>query len=60
MTGVPPPLRIIETGRAAHAAELAWDKDKAEEYYTDLLKLAAKSDGQRPELMRAKKFLAKN
>lgn len=45
---------------AAHAAELAGDKAKAKAYYTDLLKLAAKSDGQRPELTRAKEFLAKN
>ncbi|MGH9601485.1 MAG: hypothetical protein ACRD24_03760 [Terriglobales bacterium] len=45
---------------AARAAELAGDKAKAKDYYTDLLQLAAKSDGQRPELMRAKEFLAKN
>ena len=58
--------RMVEPNRfrgllgAAHAAELAGDKAKAKDYYADLLKLTAKSDGQRPELMRAKEFLAKN
>src|SRR5712675_406909 len=56
----------IEPGRfrgllgAARAAELSGDKAKAKGYYADLLRLAAKSDGERPELARAKEFLAKN
>ena len=44
---------------AARAAELSGDKAKAKGYYADLLKLTAKSDGERPELAQAKKFLAK-
>ena len=56
----------IEPGRfrgllgAARAAELSGDKAKAKGYYGDLLRLTAKSDGERPELARAKEFLAKN
>jgi hypothetical protein len=56
----------IEPGRlrgllgAARAAELSGDKAKAKGYYADLLRLTAKSDGERPELVRAKEFLAKN
>jgi uncharacterized protein HemY len=45
---------------AARAAELSGDKAKAKSYYADLLRLTAKSDGERPELARAKEFLAKN
>lgn len=44
---------------AARAAELSGDKAKAKGYYADLLRLTAKSDGERPELAQAKKFLAK-
>jgi tetratricopeptide (TPR) repeat protein len=44
---------------AARAAELAGDVAKAEQYYSALLKLAAKSDGARPELVKAKQFLAR-
>ena len=56
----------IEPGRfrgllgAARAAELSGDKAKAKGYYTDLLRLTTKSDGERPELAQAKEFLAKN
>jgi hypothetical protein len=56
----------IEPGRfrgllgAARAAELSGDMTKAKGYYTDMIRLSAKSDGERPELARAKKFLAKN
>jgi tetratricopeptide (TPR) repeat protein len=56
----------IEPGRfrgllgAARAAELSGDKAKAKGYYADLLRLTAKSDGERPELARAKEFLARN
>lgn len=57
--------RRIEPGRyrgllgAARAAELSGDKAKAKGYYADLARLAGKSDGLRPELARAKEFLAK-
>jgi tetratricopeptide (TPR) repeat protein len=44
---------------AARAAELSGDKAKAKGYYADLLRLTEKSDGERPELAQAKKFLAK-
>jgi uncharacterized protein HemY len=44
---------------AARAAELSGDKAKAKGYYADLLRLTAKSDGERPELAQARKFLAK-
>lgn len=56
----------IEPGRfrgllgAARAAEQSGDMAKAKGYYADLIRLAAKSDGQRPELARAKAFLARN
>ena len=45
---------------AARAAELSGDKVKAKGYYADLVRLTAKSDGERPELARAKQFLARN
>jgi tetratricopeptide (TPR) repeat protein len=50
----------VEPGRfrgllgAARAAELSGDLAKAKGYYADLVRLAAKSDGERPELARAK------
>jgi hypothetical protein len=56
----------IEPGRfrglvgAARAAEQSGDMVKAKVYYADLMRLTAKSDGDRPELARAKGFLAKN
>ncbi|MBI2753843.1 MAG: hypothetical protein HYX46_10070 [Betaproteobacteria bacterium] len=56
----------IEPGRfrgllgAARAAELSGDTAKAKGYYGELMRLAAKSDGERPELARAKQFLARN
>ena len=55
----------IEPGRfrglvgAARAAELAGEVAKARQYYSALLELAAKSDGARPELAKAKQFLAR-
>jgi hypothetical protein len=57
--------RRTEPGRyrgllgAARAAELSGDKAKAKGYYGDLTRLAAKSDGKRPELARAREFVAK-
>ena len=43
---------------AARAAALAGDRSKATTYYTKLIGLAAKGDGAREELERAKAFLA--
>ena len=43
---------------AARAAELAGDRDKAKDYYAQLLALSKNADGQRPELSQAKAFLA--
>ena len=45
---------------AARAAEKSGNMAKAKAYYSDLMRLAAKSDGERPELARAKEFLARN
>ena len=50
----------IEEMGAARAAELSGNKTKAKGYYADLIRLTAKSDGARPELARAKEFLARN
>src|SRR6266705_1705965 len=56
----------IEPGRfrgllgAARAAEGSGNMAKAKGYYSDLVTLTAKSDGVRPELARAKEFLARN
>jgi predicted Zn-dependent protease len=56
----------IEPGRfrgllgAARAAQLSGDMAKAKGYYADLMALTAKSDRERPELARAKEFLARN
>src|SRR6266704_3870988 len=52
----------VEPGRfrglagAARAAELAGDRAKARTYYSQLLTLGEKADGERPELARAKAF----
>ena len=54
------PNRLRTLAGAARAAELSGDRAKAKNYYADLLKLTAKSNGERPELARAKGFLAKN
>jgi tetratricopeptide (TPR) repeat protein len=43
---------------AARAAELAGEKDKARAFYSKLVALAEKADGERPELDEAKAFLA--
>jgi len=43
---------------AAHAAEAAGDRQKAADYYAKLLALAKNSDGGRPELARAKSYVA--
>jgi tetratricopeptide (TPR) repeat protein len=44
---------------AARAAELSRDRMKAAEYYSRLVKLSERSDGSRPELEQAKRFLAR-
>ena len=43
---------------AARAAEAAGDRQKAAEYYGKLLVLAKNADGARPELARAKSYVA--
>jgi tetratricopeptide (TPR) repeat protein len=45
---------------AGRAAELAKDLRKAREYYLKLIALCAKTDGARPELLHARKFLDGN
>jgi len=45
---------------AARSAEGSGNMAKAKGYYSDLVTLTAKSDGVRPELARAKEFLARN
>jgi tetratricopeptide (TPR) repeat protein len=44
---------------AARAAEAAGDQKKAESYFAKLVKVAEKSDTDRPEIAKAKMFLAK-
>jgi tetratricopeptide (TPR) repeat protein len=44
---------------AARAAEASGDRKKAAEYYARLVKLCERSDGSRPELEQAKRFLAR-
>jgi tetratricopeptide (TPR) repeat protein len=44
---------------AARAAEAAGDQKKAESYFGKLIKVAEKSDSDRPEIAQAKMFLAK-
>jgi hypothetical protein len=52
------PNRFRTLAGAARAAEQSGDAVKAKAYYAELTKLAAKSDGARPELKRAKNYLA--
>jgi hypothetical protein len=54
------PNRFRTLAGAARAAEQSGDRVKAKAYYAELIRLAAKSDGGRPELKRAKNYLAKN
>jgi Tfp pilus assembly protein PilF len=53
------PNRYRNYANAALAAEMAGDKAKAREYYTKLVELAKKADGSRPELVKAKAYLAR-
>ena len=54
------PNRFRTLAGAARAAEQSGDSVKAKAYYAELIRLAAKSDGGRPELKRAKNYLAQN
>jgi hypothetical protein len=54
------PNRFRTLAGAARAAEQSGDPVKAKAYYAELIRLAAKSDGGRPELKRAKSYLAQN
>jgi hypothetical protein len=54
------PNRLRTLAGAAHAAELSGDAAKARRYYADLAKLTAKGSVERPEVMRARGFLARN
>ena len=50
-------MSVISDGSAI-AAEAMGDKKKATEYYAKLLELSKKGDGNRPELTRAKAYVA--
>jgi predicted Zn-dependent protease len=53
------PNRLRGYYGAGRAAELAGDTAKAKSQYTMLVTLTAKADSERPEITRAKEFLAK-
>ncbi len=53
------PNRFRTVAGAARAAEVAGDKAKARNYYTQLLALGEKADAERAELRQAKAFLGK-
>ena len=52
------PNRFRNYAGSAKAAEAMGDKQKAAEYYAKLLELSKKADGNRPELMHAKDYVA--
>ena len=52
------PNRFRTLAGAARAAEQSGDTVKAKAYYAELTRLAKNSDGTRPELKRAKDYLA--
>lgn len=52
------PRRFNSVYGAAHAAELAGDMDEARRFYRQLADLCRNADGDRPELARARTFLA--
>ena len=52
------PNRYRGYAGAARAAEAAGERTKAAEYYRKLLELAKNADGQRPELARARAYVA--
>jgi Tetratricopeptide repeat len=53
------PNRFDGLAGAAHAAEAAGQLDAARGYYSDLLKVAAQSNGERAEIQQARAFLDK-
>ncbi len=53
------PNRFNGLSGAARAAELSGDQKKAKTYYTQLVALCGNADSARPEMQKAKAFLAK-
>jgi len=53
------PNRFNGLSGAARAAADSRNRKKASEYYARLVKLCERSDGSRPELEQAKRFLAR-
>ena len=53
------PDRFHSVAGAARAAELAGEVGRARQHYARLLTIAAKADGDRPELRRARTFLGR-
>ena len=54
------PNRFRAVYGAARAAELAGQRDRAKRDYGRLIELAARADGARPEIVRAREFTAAN
>jgi len=54
------PNRLHGLAGAGRAAEMASDRVKAKAYYTRLVELTKSADTERPEVVQAKAFLAKN
>jgi Tfp pilus assembly protein PilF len=52
------PNRYRNYAGSAMAAEAMGDRQKAAQYYAKLLELTKKGEGSRPELVRAKAFVA--
>jgi hypothetical protein len=52
------PNRYRSLAGAAKAAERAGDGHQAKSYYEKLVTLAAQADGGRPDLVKAKQYLA--
>jgi hypothetical protein len=54
------PNRLHGLAGAARAAEASGDKTKAKTYYTKLIELTKTADSERPEVAKAKAFIASN
>ena len=54
------PNRLHGLAGAARAAEASGDKTKAKLYYTRLIELTKTADSERPEITKAKAFVASN
>jgi hypothetical protein len=54
------PNRLHGLAGAARAAEAAGDRAKAKAYYTKLIELTRTADAERPEIVKAKAFVAAN